>query len=92
VTPGDDHVVKLTFTGCAFTLSVEPLTSGTPLDISPRSIVLWVGYYLVVVATSETQEHSVLGYCRVISQKRGPDSKGRVPGVQHMENVLSVFV
>jgi hypothetical protein len=96
VSPGDDHIVKLTFAGCAFTLSVEPLTSGTPSDISPkvspRSIVLWVGYYLVVVAASETQEHSVLGYCRVISQKRGTYSKGRVRGVQHMKNVLSVLV
>jgi hypothetical protein len=54
--------------------------------------VLWVGYYLVVVAASETQEHSVLGYCRVISQKRGTYSKGRVRGVQHMKNVLSVLV
>jgi hypothetical protein len=96
VSPGDDHIVKLTFAGCAFTLSVEPLTSGTPSDISPkvspRSIVLWVGYYLVVVAASETQEHSVLGYCRVISQKRGPESKRRVSGVQHMKSVLSVLV
>ncbi len=94
---GDNNVAKLNFAECSVILSVEPLTSSgndTPYKLRPRQMVLWLGYYIVVVepAPRVKQGQIVQAYFKVRSQELGQDPQGRSLGVEHVQAGISLLV
>jgi hypothetical protein len=97
VSPGDGQIVKVTFAGSSLVVSVEPLTLGgvakSTCEVRPKDIVLWVGYYLIVVEQATgAQGQRVVGYFRVRSQEAGKSGGGRKPNIQDFPKALSQLI
>lgn len=92
-----NNVTTLSFAECSVILSVEALSgSGNedPYLLRAGQMVLWLGYYLVVVEPHAKKKNmwGVQAYFRVQSQSIEKDDSGRSYGIKSVPMGLTILV
>jgi hypothetical protein len=93
----DDNVTKLSFAECSVILAVEALLSvgnEAPYFLRAGQIVLWLGYFLVVVEPHAKKKNvwGVQAYFRVQSQSTQKEDSGQIYGMNAVPMGLTILV